>query len=826
MNDLRFAFRQLLKNPGFTTVAVLTLALGIGANTAIFSVVRNVLLRPLPFKESERLVTVWERNPKAGYDVNTVAAATFADWKEQNQVFESMAAFAIDQGLNLTGGAEPERVTAVPVSANLFQVLGVAPIQGRTFLPDEETPGRDRIVILSHGLWQRRFGADPQMLGKTVVLDGASHTVVGVMPAGFVFPGNTGVLPGFFFIKPADLWIPLALPAEVVAERSNHPLEVVARLKPAVSLAQASGHMDALMHRIEQANPGNIMGTHANVVPLREHSIKNVRSGLLVLLCAVAFVLLIACANVANLFLARATTRQKEIAIRVALGASRGQVIRQLLTESVLLAVLGGALGILFAHWSLDLLVSRVGESVALTTPGWNDIRIDLGMLGFTLLISLATGILFGLVPALQAARPDLNSALKEGGRSSAEGLRHNRFRSALVVTQTALAMMLLTGAGLMLRSFVRLQQVNAGFSARHVLTLVLSLPESRYTNDTQRAAFYQQLTQRLLSLPGVQTVGATSQLPLSGDMGNTKFEIVGRPPAIAGQLTLADVVAVTPDYFRAMQISLRDGRVFTKQDTTQSPPVCVINQTLATRYFPNENPIGKQLRLGLREFMTLEIVGILQNVRQRSLDMDTLPPPLQALFSSQIYIPYAQFAQQPKMTVVVRASSATPSLAGALRAEIRALDKDLPVARLRTMARVRGDSIAQPRFRTLLIALFAALAATLAAVGLYGVMAYSVGRRTHEIGVRLALGAQTTNVMKLVIRQGMCLALIGVVVGLAGAFALTRAMAGILYGVSTTDPLIFAAVPVFLLATALFACWLPARRAANVDPMDALRYE
>jgi putative ABC transport system permease protein len=446
-------------------------------------------------------------------------------------------------------------------------------------------------------------------------------------------------------------------------------------------------------------------------------------------------------------------------------------------------------------------------------------------MLGFTLVISLTTGVLFGLVPAWQAARLDLNSALKESGRSSAEGFQRSRFRSALVVGQTALAMMLLTGAGLMLRSFVRLQRVNAGFSARDMLTMVLSLPASRYTNDTQRAAFYQQLIQRIQSLPGVQSVGATSQLPLSGDMGNTKFEIVGRP-VIPGEMNTTDFVLVTPDYFRAMQIPLRAGRLFTEQDTAETPVVCLINQHLASRYFPNEDPIGKQLQLGLRDSITLEIAGVVQNVRQRSLDMDALPPPLLALLSSQIYIPYAQFAQQPKMTVVARASAGASSLAHALRAEVRALDKDLSISRLRTMAGIRGDSMAQPRFRTLLIGLFAALALTLAAVGLYGVMAYLVARRTHEIGIRMALGAQTTAVMKLVLGQGMWLVLTGVSLGLAGAFALTRLMAGLLYGVSATDPLTFAVVPAVLIASALLACWIPVRRATQVHPMEALRYE
>jgi putative ABC transport system permease protein len=826
MHDLRFAFRQLLKNPGFAAVVLLTLALGIGANTVIFSVVRSVLLRPLPFQEPERLVTIWERNPTRGYDLNNVAPATFADWKAQNQVFESMAACSLDQGLNLTGEGEPERITAVPISANLFQVLGVNPIHGRTFTTEEETPGRDQVVILGHRLWQRRFGADPQIIGRTILLDGTSHTIVGIMPPGFVFPGMTGILYGFFFIKPPEIWIPLAMPAEMLAERSSHPLEVVARLKAGVSHAQAGAEMDTLMQQIEQANPGNMMGTHANVMRLSEQSLRSVRTGLLVLLGAVACVLLIACANVANLFLARSAARQKEFAIRAALGASRLQVIRQLLTESVLLAMLGGALGILFAHWGVDLLLTRVGETVAATTPGWNDIRIDRETFGFAFLISLTTGILFGLVPALQAAKPGFNESLKEGGRGSTEGFRHNRFRSSLVVTQIALALMLLLGAGVMFRSLLRLQRVNAGFNASDVLTMVLSLPESRYTNDIQRAAFYQQLTRRLESLPGVQFAGATSQLPLSGDLGNTKFEIVERPPASPDELHTADFILATPHYLRAMHIPLRTGRFLTDQDTMESPPVCLINQSMANRYFPNEDPMGKKLRVGLRESVTLEIVGVVQNVRQRSLDVESLPPQIQALLSSQIYIPYAQMASYPKMTVAVRASSHVENLAGALRAEVKALDKDLPVSKLRTMEAVRGNSMAQPRFRTVLIGLFGALALILATVGIYGVMAYSVTRRTHEIGVRMALGAQTADVMKLVVRQGMWLTLAGLAIGLAGAFALTRVMAGLLYGVTATDPLTFTAVPALLFAVALFACWLPAHRATKVDPMEALRYE
>ena len=825
MNDLRFAFRQLLKNPGFTAVAVLTLALGIGANTAIFSVVSSVLLRPLPFKDPDRLVLVWERNVKKGYEMNHVGAATFLDWKAQNNSFESMAAFGIDEGLSLTGDHEPEVVTAVPVSANLFEVLGVNPILGRTFRVEEEAPGGDQVVILSHGLWQRRFSSDPNLPGKTILLDGRSYVVVGIMPPGFVFPGMTGVLYGFFFSKPADVWIPLALPAELLSSRGNHFLEIVARLKPNVSLSQAGAEMDAMMQRISQANPAELMGDRARVIPLREQSVGTVRSGLLVLLGAVAFVLLIACANVANLLLARAASRQKEIAIRVALGAGRLQVIRQLLTESVLLALLGGALGTLFALWSTDLFVGTVGDTIALTTPGWTDIRIDRGVLGFTLLISLATGVIFGLMPALQSAKPNLNESLKEGERGSTEGFQRNRLRSLLVVTQIALAMMLLTGAALMLQSFLRLQGVNPGFDVNRVLTMQLNLPESRYTNQQQRTAFFLRLTERCRSLPGVQFASATSQVPLSSDVGNTTIEVVGRPPLPPDQLDVTDFISVTPEYLGAMRIPLRAGRFINEHDTEESPPVCVINQTTAHRFFGKDDPIGRKLKLGINNF-TPEIIGVVGNVRQRSLDVDSLPPQIQKLMSSQVYVPYAQTALWPKMTVVVRTSSAPMGLANALRAEVRALDKDLPVSKVRTMETVRGDSIAQPRFRALLIVLFGALALALATIGIYGVMAYSVARRTHEIGLRMALGAQNTDVLKLVLRQGMWLTVIGLALGLAGAFALTRLIARLLYGVSATDPLTFAVVPALLFAVALLACWIPARRATRVHPVEALRYE
>ena len=819
MNDLRYAIRMLLKNPGFTAVAVLTLALGIGANTAIFSVVSHVLLRPLPFKDSDRLVSIWERNPARGYEMNNVSPATFVDWKTQTDAFDGIAAFGFHRSLNLTGEHEPERIIGVPISANLFSVLGVHPVHGRVFLPEEEVPD-NRSVILGHGLWQRRFGSDPNIVGKTIALDGRSHTVVGIMPPKIVFPGMTGLLMGFFFNRPADIWLPLALPAESLSNRSNHSLFAVARLKSNMPLSQATAQMDALMQRIVKANPADLIGTHAKLIPLHEQSTGSVRSGLLVLLGAVAFVLLIACANVANLFLARAAERQKEIAIRVAVGASRGKIIQQLLAESVLLAVLGGLLGTFFAYWSLDLLVGRVSETIFITTPGWNDIRIDRQVFAFTLFLSVATGLIFGCVPALRATRLDLNQTLKEGLRGSAA-----RFplRRSLVVLETALVMVLLIGAGLMVQSFVRLQSVPAGFNAARVLTMELSLPDTRYSSPDRWAAFYEQLLQRIRALPGVQSAGATTQLPLSGDVGNTAIQIEGRPPLAPGELQTADWITATPGYFAAMQIPLQAGRLFTEQDRPDSSPVCLISRGLADRHFPNENPIGKRLIVGLGDSITNEIVGIVRDVRQRSLNSGDFPA---ALIGGQVYLPYLQLSVGSRVSLVIRTASEPLALASAVRGEIAAMDKDLPTSRIRTMETIRGNSIAQPRFRALLVGLFAALALVLALIGIYGVVAYTVTRRTREIGIRIALGAQTADVLRLLVGTGMKSVLAGIAIGAIGAFALGRFLSSLLYEIKASDPLTFVVVAIILAGAALLACFIPARRATKVEPLEALRYE
>ena len=794
----------------------------------MFSVVNAVLLRPLPFMEPERLVTVWERNPKQGYDQNAAAPANFADWKRDNQVFQEIAAFDgfTAKGMNLTGAGDPERVSAALVSANLFQLLGTAPMLGRGFSFEEETPGQDRVVVLSHGLWQRRFGAEPDIVGKPIMLDNKSCTVVGVMPRGFAFPGGTGVILGSFSNDPADLWLPLALSAEATQRhRSKHYLQVIARLKDGVTLEQAGAQMDALMQGLEQANRGSYMGTHCLLVPLREQAVAHTRAALLVLLGAVAFVLLIACANVANLLLARAAARQKEIAIRIAMGAGRQQILRQLLTESVLLALIGAALGTLLAICSVRLIIATVGGNVAVTTPGWSNIGIDGNVLIFTLTVSFLVGVLFGLAPAWQATKAHLNEPLKEGGRSSTEGTRRNRLRSGLVIGEVATAMVLLVGAALMLQSFVRLQRTNPGFSPAGVLTFELGLSHTRFAEEYQRAAFVERLLERLRALPGVVFPAATTGLPLEFAAGTYSYEVVGQPSLEPGKWQTADMCSITPDYLRAMQIPLRSGRPFDIRDTKDSPPVCLINQTLADRHFRHEDPIGKRIRTGQNGFEA-EIVGVVQDVKFRSLDSAAQPKRLRALFEAGIYVPYPQLHSLDTVYVLLRTIQEPKTLASTVRGVVRGLDKDQPIAKLRTMETVLRASIAQPRFRTLLLTLFGGLAVVLAAIGIYGVISYSVTQRTHEFGIRMALGAQAGDVLRLVLRHGMRMALTGIGCGVVGAMALTRVISGLLFGVKATDPGTFIAVAILLAVIAFFASFVPARRATKVHPMEALRYE
>ncbi|HWO02379.1 MAG TPA: ABC transporter permease [Blastocatellia bacterium] len=814
LQDLRYGSRMLLKRPGFTAVAVLALALGIGANSAIFSVVNGVVLRALPYRDPDRLMMVWSVWPllqaQAGTREFPVSAADFTDWRDQNQVFEQIAAFN-SQPFNLTGTGDPEFVGGVSSSASLFRLLGVEARLGRTFLSEEDQPGAGHVVVISHGLWQRRFGSDPQILGQKLTLNDEPYTVVGVMPPGFQFPRKGEMPAGYQFPRQADLYTPLTWTPNQISNRDRNFLAVVARLKPGVAVAQAQSDMDSIAERGKQEYPQYNAHKEISIVPLHQQVIGKVRTALLVLLGAVGFVLLIACANVANLLLARAASRQKEIAIRTALGASRPRVIRQLLTESVLLSLIGGTLGLLLAVWGIDLLLAISPSNL----PRVDAVSVDGRVFGFTLAISLLTGILFGLVPAIQASKPDAAEALKEGGRASSIG--HNRFRGALVVSEVALSLVLLIGAGLMIRSFVQLLHSSPGLNPDNVLTLDVGLPRTKYTGP-QQAAFFQQVIERMKTLPGVQSAGAIYPLPMSGAEEGTGFIIEGKPDRELGDRRIAGPRWVSPDYFNTMGIALLRGRELSERDGADSPQVVIINEAMAASYFPDEEPLGNRVAFDLKDNQPnwREIVGVVRDVKHSAIDTEPKP---------EMYFP---FTQVPTffMTLVLRTTGSPLNLVAAARSEVLAVEKTQPISNVHTMEELLSNSVAQRRFNMLLLSIFAGVALLLAAVGIYGVMSYSVAQRTHELGVRMALGARTSDVLGLIVKQGMTLALIGVGIGLAAAFALTRIMASLLYGVSATDPMTFSVIALLLASIAFVACYLPARRATRVDPMVALRYE
>jgi putative ABC transport system permease protein len=805
IKDIRYGVRGLLKRPGFTAIALITLALGIGANTAIFSVVNAVLLRPLPFRDPDQLVIVWEDATFAGFPRNTPAPANYVDWKTQNQSFVDMAA-SHETSFNLTGDGEPERVAAYSVSSNFFPLFGVQPLLGRSFSDGEDRPGANKVAVLSYSLWQSRYGGDRQILNRDIQLNGEKHTVVGVMPASFQF-----------FESEVRLWTPLALDQEDWANRGGHFLKVVARLKPGVTIAQAQADMNAVMHRIAVDHPDETMEGKlgAIVMPMREQMVGEARGSLIVLLVAVAFVLLIACANVAGLLLARAVGRRREIALRIALGAGRSRVIRQLLTESLLLAGVAGVLGSLLAYWSFTFLQGLVPEEMALSTP----LNLDTRILAFTLLVSIVTGIIFGLVPALQAANIDLNDALKQ---SSTRTTSTGRLRSAMIVFEVALSLVLLVGAGLLIQTLFQLFRQYSVLEPEKVLTMRTILPREKYKEAQQRDNFYQQVLQRVEHLPGVVSAGYSTSIPLAWKGGTSGFYPEGLQSPIPGMAYDSNHRQVSTNYLQTMNVPLRSGRYFESSDNAQSMPVAIINETMARQYWPGENALGRRFKLGGPEETDVpwvQIVGIVADIRQMGLD-----EPVKA----EMYFPYqqGQMIWYTPRDLAIRTTGDTSGLVGSVRQAIRDVDPDQPVSNVATMAEVLGTEAAQRRMGMIMLVGFASLALLLASLGIYGVLAYFVTQHTPEIGVRQALGATPRNILFLVLKKGMGLTLAGIVIGLIGAFVLTRLMSSLLFGVNASDPLTFVTVPLVLGLVALFACLIPARRATRIDPLVALRYE
>ncbi len=815
LQDLRYGVRMFVKKPGFTLIAVITLALGIGAMTAIFSVVNGVLLRPLDYQDPQQIVTL------LNHGRGPVSPANFLDFRAQSQSFVQMAA-AEAWGGTLASNDKPEEIAALRMGDGLFELLGVQPLVGRVLQPEDFQAGKDHVLVLSHKLWQRRFGGDPGIVGQQLSLSGESYTVVGVMPPQFQFPP--------FWSTRAEMWAPLDLRNRATS-RGGNSLRVFARLKPGQSLTQAQAEVDAMNAQLAMSYPDENTGLDIRVDPLNEKVVGNVRPALLILSGAVGFVLLIACANVACLLLVRAATRQKETAVRLALGASRWRILRQLLTESLLLSLTGAAVGILLAVWGVDWLTTLLmgnTSSFNVRLPRLSEVKVDTTVLFFTLTVSLVSSLIFGLAPALAASKPDLNQVLKEGGRGTAGGRR--RLRETLIITELALALVMLIGAGLLMNSFLKLQTVDPGFNPRNVLTMTTSLAgASQYAGPT-REAFYRQLTDQLNAVPGIESVSAINHLPLAGDTWGRALTIEGRPLPPPGQGIEVIFRVSRPDYFHTMGIPVRAGREFTERDTPDAPRVAIINETLAARYWPGEDPVGKRVTLddprdNSRAPQWLTVVGIVKDVKQDSW---------MAAPSNEIYLPFQQSGnfftstsrQYTAMTLVIRTTVEPQSLAGAAQDIIGALDRNIPVSNVTSMDQVIADALWQQRFNLQLIGLFAGVALLLAAVGLYGVMSYLVAQRTQEVGLRMALGAERRDVIQLIVGQGMRLTLVGVALGLVAAVALTRLMTTLLFEVSATDPLTFMVIALLLTLVALIACWFPAMRATKVDPMVALRNE
>jgi putative ABC transport system permease protein len=804
--DIRFGLRMLAKNPAFTAVAVLTLALGIGANTAIFSVIDAALLRPLPYPNADRIVVLYQLDQDKQTD--TPAPADFLDFQRQSSSFAHLAAH---RGLpfNLSGNGQPERVEGAVVTSDFFAALGVQAVRGRTIQPDLDPPGGTSVAVLGYGLWQRRFGGDANIVGRAIEVDGVSRIVVGIMPPGFAFPAGTELWTSSRF---AAVPHPLRPTEDPAAVRDSHYFESFGRLKPGVTLAQATAEVDTITKRLKQQYGDKEEGFGATLVPLRQDLVGETRPALLILLGAVALVLLIACVNVANIILARGASRQKEMALRIALGAGRFHLLRHLLVESLLLALAGGALGIVLALWGLAPLRALVPADMIGGAP----IALDSRVLLFTLFASLASGVLFGLIPGLRLLGTDLNVSLQEGGRGSAGGGRARRMRSALVVTEIAMAAVLLIAAGLLLRSFSRLLNVPEGFNPDHVLSLQMALPQARYPKPGDRVAFLKNTLERVDSLPGIASASAISRLPLNPGNSSRSVEIEGRTAPPSGDIA-PDYLVVTPDYFQTLGVPLLAGRTFTARDDANALPVAIVGEATARHFWPGQDVIGKHFRGACGDDKTwCQVVGVVGDIKQHHLEQAS---------KLAVYVP---FSQDPWafFSLVVRTKLEPASAASAVEGAIHSVDADEPVYNVRSMRDVEAASLSPQRLQIALIGLFAALALILACMGIYGVMAYSVAQRTSEIGVRMALGAQTSNVLGLVLGEGLRLALLGAAIGLAGSFFAARLLSGMLFGVTPSDPFTFASVAVVLVAVAMVACYVPARRATRVDPLVALRYE
>jgi putative ABC transport system permease protein len=804
LNEIRHAIRSLVKHPGFTAVAVVTLAIGIGANTTIFSAVDALLLHPFSFPNQDRLVVAFEQNRAVGMVRGSVSPGNFVEWREQNQECEELVAIQ-QKSFDVSQGSQPERVPAYLVTHGFFEALGVSAARGRILLPDDSEPGREQVVVLKHSFWQQRFGGDPDIVGKSIDLNRKQFTIVGVMPADFNYPYNTG-----------EMWTPLVFGQQERNDRGNHYLRVIGLLKPGVSVAQAHAGMNVIAQRAQQQFPDTNSGRDVNMVTITDDAVRGARTGVPIAMGAVVFVLLIACANVANLLLVRAVSRKRETALRLALGASRSRLMLQALTESALLGLLGGALGLLISVWAIDALARGIPEGFSRFIPGWNRLGINFTVLAFTFGVSMIAGLLAGLAPVWHSTRTNLNDALKAGGRSDSAGSGHNRLKSVLIVSEVALTLVLLVGAGLLVRSFVEIQRADLGLQPENVLALQISLPRDSYDEQSKTLAFYEQLVARVGALPGVIKAGAVNIVPFSSVDSSSTFQIIGRPPFPSGEEPDAQIRVTTPEYFEAIGTGLRRGRLFTARDNAEATRVVVINEEFAKRFWPGQDPIGQRLNFGGGEKQTQQIIGVVANVTDDDLDNEVDPI---------AYSPHLQ-NPSPTMNLIIRGTHDPTHLAAATRSEVQALDPNLPVSNIKPLRQMIEERASPKRLMAYMMGIFGVVALLLASVGIYGVMSYAVTQRTREIGVRMALGAQALDVLKLVIRNGMTIALVGVALGLGGAFALTRLLASLLFKVTPTDVVTFAAVSISLIVVALIACYIPARRATKVDPLVALRHE